>query len=76
MTLKDLKIHAEAMITAVGGEGSLRNRLLDMGLIPGTAIRKVKVAPTGDPIQIFIRGYELTLRGDDADFIEVREAGK
>lgn len=76
MTLKELNINAEAIIVSVGGEGGLRNRLLDMGLIPGTKIRKVKVAPTGDPMQISVRGYELTLRGEDAGFIEVREAEK
>lgn len=76
MTLKELKIDEEAEITAVGGEGSLRNRLLDMGIIPGTKVLKVKVAPTGDPMQISVRGYELTLRGEDADFIEVKEATK
>ena len=72
MTLKELGIHTEAMITFVGGEGKLRNRLLDMGLTPGTMIKKVKVAPTGDPMQISVRGYELTLRGEDADHIEIR----
>ena len=76
MTLKDLKINTEAVIVTVGGEGRLRNRLLDMGLIPDTKIVKVKVAPTGDPMQISVRGYELTLRGEDADFIEVRVAEK
>ena len=76
MTLKNLKINTEAVIEAVGGEGRLRNRLLDMGLIPDTKIVKVKVAPTGDPMQISVRGYELTLRGEDADFIEVKEAEK
>lgn len=76
MTLKDLKINARAVIVAVGGEGRLRNRLLDMGLIPATTIAKVKVAPTGDPMQISVRGYELTLRGEDAEFIEVKEATK
>ena len=73
MTLKDLRINVWSIIEAVGGEGSLRNRLLDMGLIPGTKIRKIKVAPTGDPMQISVRGYELSLRGEDADYIEVKE---
>ena len=76
MTLMDLKINSEAVIVTVGGEGRLRNRLLDMGLIPDTKIVKVKVAPTGDPMQICVRGYEITLRGVDADFIEVKEAEK
>ena len=76
MTLKDLSINSEAVITAVGGESRLRNRLLDMGIIPGTRLTKVKVAPTGDPLQISVRGYELTLRAEDADYIEVREEEK
>ena len=65
MTLDELKTGASAVITAVGGEGPLRCRLLDMGLI----------APMGDPIQIRVRGYELTLRIEDAKKIEVREVG-
>lgn len=76
MSLKDLKINEWAIIETVGGEGRLRNRLLDMGLIPGTRIKKVKVAPTGNPMQISVRGYELTLRSEDADFIEVKEVEK
>ena len=62
MTLNDLKIGQSGIITAVGGEGALRLRLLDMGLIPKTRVRVQKVAPMGDPIQIQIRGYELTIR--------------
>ena len=66
MTLNDLKIGQIGIITAVGGEGALRLRLLDMGLIPKTRVRVQKVAPMGDPIQIQIRGYELTIRREDA----------
>lgn len=73
MTLRDLAIGKSARITAVGGEGALRLRLLDMGLIPGTTVSVQKVAPLGDPIQIRIRGYELTLRKEDAAQIEIRE---
>lgn len=73
MTLRDLGIGKSARITAVGGEGALRLRLLDMGLIPGTTVSVQKVAPLGDPIQIRIRGYELTLRKEDAAQIEIRE---
>ena len=54
------------MIRAVGGEGPLRLRLLDMGLIPRTRVTMRKVAPMGDPLEIHIRGYELTLRAEDA----------
>ena len=71
MTLKELPVGSSAVITAVGGEGVLRLRLLDMGLIPKTRITVVKIAPMGDPIEVRLRGYELTLRMDDADKIEV-----
>ncbi len=72
MTLKDLPIGVPAVITAVGGEGALRLRFLDMGMIPGTRVQVQKVAPMGNPIQILIRGYELTLRTEDAALIAVR----
>ena len=71
MTLDDLSIGEGAVITSVGGHGELRCRLLDMGLIPRTKVEKIKVAPMGDPIEIRLRGYELTLRRDDAKKIEV-----
>ena len=71
MTLNELKIGAAAVITAVGGDGALRCRLLDMGLIPKTAVTVIKYAPMGDPIEIRLRGYELTIRKDDAKMIEV-----
>ena len=62
MTLDRLPIGTDAVITAVGGEGALRCRLLDMGLIPKTKVVVKKIAPMGDPIEIRLRGYELTLR--------------
>lgn len=71
MTLGELKIGETAVITAVGGEGDLRCRLLDMGLIPKTKVTLRKVAPMGDPLEIFVRGYELTLRKEDAAKITV-----
>lgn len=71
MKLSELPIGKTAAITAVGGEGLLRCRLLDMGIIPKTKVVIRKVAPMGDPIEIFIRGYELTIRKDDAMNIEV-----
>ena len=76
MTLDLLPIGQDAVITAVGGEGALRCRLLDMGLIPRTAVRLEKVAPLGDPIELRVRGYALSLRKEDARNIqvEVREA--
>ena len=73
MTLDELKPGTKGRITAVGGEGELRLRLLDMGLIPRTEVTLMKVAPMGDPIEIRVRGYELTLRVSDAKNIEVSE---
>ena len=71
MTLDQLSIGASAVITAVGGDGALRCRLLDMGLIPRTRVTLQKVAPMGDPMELFLRGYTLTLRKEDASGIEV-----
>lgn len=71
MTLNELKIGDSGVITAVGGEGALRCRLLDMGLTPRTLVTLRKVAPMGDPIEIHVRGYELTLRVEDARQITV-----
>ncbi len=73
MTLNDLKIGQSGISPAVGGEGALRLRLLDMGLIPKTRVRVQKVAPMGDPIQIQVRGYELTIRREDARKIALKE---
>lgn len=72
MTIDDLKIGEEGIITQVGGEGALRLRFLDMGLIPGTKVLLQKIAPMGDPIQIQLRGYELTIRREDARKITIR----
>lgn len=71
MTLDKLSVGGSAVISAVGGEGPLRCRLLDMGLIPRTRVTLQKVAPMGDPIEIRVRGYELTLRIEDAKKIEI-----
>ena len=73
MTLNELHIGDTAAITAVGGEGVLRCRLLDMGLTPRTLVTLRKVAPMGDPIEIRVRGYELTLRVEDAREITVEK---
>ena len=73
MTLDLLTIKTKAVITKVGGEGELRCRLLDMGLIPKTVVEIRKVAPMGDPIELEIRGYTLTIRKEDAAKIEVTE---
>lgn len=71
MTLDEMRLGQSGTITAVGGAGPLRCRLLDMGLIPRTKVTLRKIAPMGDPIQISVRGYELTLRVEDAKRIEV-----
>ena len=71
MTLKELKPGKNARIEAVGGEGALRQHFLDMGLIPGCDVTVVKLAPMGDPMELMIRGYELTLRMDDAAQIRI-----
>ena len=71
MTLNELPVGKAAVITKVGGAGALRCRLLDMGLIPHTRVTLQKVAPMGDPIEIRVRGYELTLRVEEAQKIEV-----
>ncbi len=66
MTLDSLKVGETGKIVAVGGEGALRRRLLDMGLTPKTNIMVRKIAPMGDPMELHLRGYELTLRLEDA----------
>lgn len=71
MTLDHLKTGQKGIITFVGGEGLLRRRLLDMGLTPKTKVLVRKIAPMGDPIEINLRGYELTLRLEDAKKIEI-----
>ncbi len=78
MTLDQLPIGQNARITAVNGKGALRRHLLDMGLTPHTTICIRKTAPMGDPIELFLRGYQLTIRLDDAKNIEVEplEANK
>ena len=71
MTRDTLPIGQTAVITAVGGEGALRCRLLDMGLIPKTTVRVEKIAPLGDPIELRVRDYALSLRKEDARNIQV-----
>jgi Fe2+ transport system protein FeoA len=73
MTLDQLKVGNSANIITVGGEGALRRRLLDMGLTPRTRVMVRKVAPMGDPIELNLRGYELTIRLEDARKIEITE---
>ena len=73
MTLDDLKSGQRCTIKYVGGRGALRRRLLDMGITPGTEVMIRKRAPMGDPIEIHLRGYELTLRIEDAQKIQVKK---
>lgn len=76
MTLKDLKVGQSAIIKSVGGEGALRQHFLDMGVIPSAEVTLIKFAPMGDPMELKIHGYELTLRLDDAKKIEVTPLSK
>ena len=73
MTLKDLAIGESAVISKTGGNGELRQHFLDMGVIPGTVITKIKLAPMGDPIEFDVNGYELTMRLADAEKIEIEK---
>lgn len=73
MTLANLKVGESAIIKKVEGEGALRRRLLEMGITPNTRVMVRKVAPLGDPIELALRNYELTLRRSDADRIEISE---
>ncbi|MBR0434977.1 MAG: ferrous iron transport protein B [Lachnospiraceae bacterium] len=74
MTLRELKIGESAIVTEVGGSGELRQHFLDMGVIPGAEVTLVKYAPMGDPMELRIHGYELTLRLADADKIDITKA--
>ena len=73
MTLKDLPVGKTATIVSVGGEGALRQHFLDMGLIQGAEVTVVKYAPMGDPIELRIHGYSLTIRLEDAGKIAITE---
>ena len=73
MNLSEVKIGKTVKITQVNGQGALRRRLLDMGLTTNTKVSVRKVAPMGDPIELFLRGYSLSIRLDDAKNIEVEE---
>lgn len=70
-TLKSARIGQTVRVLKVGGEGAIRRRIMDMGITKGVEITVRKVAPLGDPIEITVRGYELSLRKADADMIEI-----
>lgn len=71
-TLKQVKIGETATVIKLHGEGAVKRRLMDMGITKGTDIHIRKVAPLGDPIEVTVRGYELSLRKSDAEMIEVK----
>jgi len=73
MTLKDLTIGKSGIVSAVGGEKILRKRLLEMGITPRTTVTVKKAAPMGDPIELLLRGYVLSLRLSDAEKIAIKE---
>ena len=70
-TLRDIPVGAAARVRKLHGEGALKRRIMDMGITKGSEIYVRKVAPLGDPVEVTIRGYELSLRKDDADCIEM-----
>ena len=70
-TLKDIKVGKSARVVKLHGEGALRRRIMDMGITKGTEVMVRKVAPLGDPLELSVRGYELSLRKADAELIEV-----
>ena len=76
MNLKELEIGRTATVKSVGGSGALRQHFLDMGLIPGSDVTVIKYAPMGDPIELMISGYELTIRLADAEQIEIENVRK
>ena len=70
-TLKDVKVGETVVIEKLHGEGALKRRVMDMGLTKGTEVHIRKVAPLGDPVEMTVRGYELSLRKADAEMVEV-----
>ena len=70
-TLKDVKVGETAVVVRLHGEGAVKRRIMDMGLTRGTEVHVRKVAPLGDPVEITVRGYELSLRKADAELIDV-----
>jgi len=70
-TLKDVKVGEGAVVARLHGEGAVRRRIMDMGLVKGTELRVRRVAPAGDPIELTVRGYELSIRMSEAETVEV-----
>ncbi len=71
MTLRNVKVGQTVQVARLNGEGALRRRIMDMGITKGTSVYIRKVAPLGDPVEVTVRGYELSIRKDDAACIEV-----
>lgn len=74
MTLKDIKIGESCIVVSLGERGPARKRIMEMGITPGVAVKVIKLAPLGDPIEINVRGYELSLRKSEAEKILVEKA--
>jgi ferrous iron transport protein A len=72
-TLRDIPVGSSAVVTKIQGTGAVKRRIMDMGITKGTSIYVRKVAPLGDPVEITVRGYELSLRKADADILEIEE---
>ncbi|MCI9018796.1 MAG: ferrous iron transport protein A [Lachnospiraceae bacterium] len=72
MTLKEMKPGQSGQVLSIGESGPLKRRIMDMGITPGVALKVIKTAPLGDPIEINVRGYELSLRKEEAARIEVQ----
>ena len=72
-TLRDLRVGESATVTKVAGEGAIRRRIMDMGITKGVSVKVRKLAPLGDPIEITVRGYELSLRRADAEMVQIEE---
>lgn len=72
MTLRNLKPGQQGVVAAIAAAGSMKRRIMDMGITPGVEIRVIKTAPLGDPIEVNVRGYELSLRKEEAQQIEMK----
>ena len=73
-TLRDVRVGETVKVAKLHGEGALKRRLMDMGLTNGAEVYVRKVAPLGDPVEVTVRGYELSIRKDDAERVEVKDA--
>ena len=74
MTLGEAKVGSTVVVTSIDGDGAYKRRIMDMGITRGTSLYIRKVAPLGDPVEVTVRGYELSVRKNDASCVEVREA--